>query len=255
VQLSLFDRFGSEEPAPARPRAWRSSAARPDGDARGDATRSELPAGSRSVPGRSSSGAGRIVELSSEPSAAGLDDAIVFVRHRRARRYVLRVLADGRVSVTLPRWGTRREALEFVSANRAWIASERRRRLAALPSPPGPLRPFVERWWRAKAARELPARLRALADAHGIPVPRISVRDQRSRWGSCSSRGTITLNWRLIRVPDYVCEYVLVHELMHRRELNHSRRFWRLVAACCPCHLEARRWLRTEGRRLWSDGL
>ena len=86
--------------------------------------------------------------------------------------------------------------------------------------------------------------LLALADKHGIAVTKVSIRDQRSRWGACSARGTITLNWRLIRLPDFVREYVMLHELMHRRELNHSRRFWRLVASSCPRHLEARAWLK-----------
>ena len=95
--------------------------------------------------------------------------------------------------------------------------------------------------------------LMALARQHQIAVKRVSVRDQRSRWGACSSQGVITLNWRLIRVPDFVREYVLLHELMHRRELNHSRRFWRLVAACCPRHAEARAWLKREGKLMWPD--
>jgi predicted metal-dependent hydrolase len=178
---------------------------------------------------------------------------VQFVRHRRARRFVLRVLDDGTIRVTLPRWAAKREAQAFVDANTEWIDQQRARR-AARPAgnAPNPLTRFVHRWHRERAARELPARLQSLARLHGIEVHRIWVRDQRSRWGACSSRGTITLNWRLILVPDFVCEYVLLHELMHRREMNHSRRFWRLVAACCPRHLEARRWLKTEGRQLWA---
>ena len=105
---------------------------------------------------------------------------------------------------------------------------------------------------RRRAAEELPAALMALAVHHGVTVARVSVRDQRSRWGACSSRGSITLNWRLIVAPPFVREYVMVHELMHRRELNHSRRFWRHVAAACPRYQESRRWLLTEGRRLWE---
>jgi predicted metal-dependent hydrolase len=179
---------------------------------------------------------------------------IVFVRHRRARRFVMRVLDDGTVRVTLPRWAAKRDAQAFVNANTAWIADQRARRRARHDvAPPSVLRPMVQRWQRRKAERELPAKLLALARLHGIDVAGVSIRDQRSRWGACSSRGTITLNWRLILVPDFVCEYVLLHELMHRRELNHSRRFWRLVDACCPRQLEARQWLRTEGKRLWSD--
>jgi predicted metal-dependent hydrolase len=116
----------------------------------------------------------------------------------------------------------------------------------------GAVRPAVEHWLRARARCDLPAQLLALAALHGITVARISIRDQRSRWGACSPRGTITLNWRLIQTPPFVREYVLLHELMHRRELNHSRRFWRLVAACCPRYAEARRWLKEEGKTLWS---
>ena len=180
---------------------------------------------------------------------------VVFVRHRRARRYIMRVLADGTVRVTLPRWGAKRDAQAFVDANKAWVIDQRARRraTAATRTPTSPLRPLIEQWYRRKAARQLPAQLMALAKAHDIPVGRVAVRDQRSRWGACSSQGTITLNWRLIQVPDFVREYVLLHELMHRRELNHSRRFWRLVAACCPRHLEARRWLKREGKLLWPD--
>ena len=100
----------------------------------------------------------------------------------------------------------------------------------------------------------LPDALRALAASHGVTMTRVSVRNQRSRWGACSSQGAITLNWRLIVVPAFVREYVMLHELMHRRELNHSRRFWRHVAVVCPRYQEARRWLLTEGQRLFTGG-
>ena len=173
-------------------------------------------------------------------------ETVVFVRHRRARRYILRVLTDGSVRVTLPRWGAKREALAFVEANRAWIERERattRRHCAG-----DEMRDAV---LRERARRELPGQLFALARAHGIVVRRVSIRNQRSRWGACAPSGTITLNWRLIQTPDFVREYVMLHELMHRREMNHSKRFWRLVAACCPRFVEARRWLRKEGKSLW----
>jgi predicted metal-dependent hydrolase len=177
---------------------------------------------------------------------------VVFVRHRRARRFVMRVLDDGTVRVTLPRWAAKRDAQAFVDASTRWIEDQRARRSPRADTAPSVLRPLIERWYVDRARRELPAQLLALAAIHGIRVTRVSIRDQRSRWGACSSRGTITLNWRLIMVPEFVREYVLLHELMHRRELNHSRRFWRLVAVCCPRHLEARQWLKTEGKRLWS---
>ena len=170
-----------------------------------------------------------------------------FVRHRWARRYILRVLDDGTVRVTLPRWGSKREASTFVEKSAHWIARQRDLRLAA----PRVVRPD-EPALRARAAQELPPALRALAALHDITVSRVSVRNQRSRWGACSAAGAITLNWRLILTPDFVREYVMLHELMHRRELNHSRRFWRLVAAVSPRHREARQWLLRDGQALFQ---
>ena len=78
----------------------------------------------------------------------------------------------------------------------------------------------------------------------------VSVRNQRSRWGSCSTRGTIALNWRLIQMPPDVSDYVILHELAHRRQPNHSTRFWREVEALCPWWREAERWLRKHGKEL-----
>lgn len=171
---------------------------------------------------------------------------LTFVRHRWARRYILRVLDDGTLRVTLPRWGSKREALTFVQESEPWITRQRRTRLAS----PKTVR-TDEPALRARAAKELPPALLALAAEQGITVTRVSIRNQRSRWGACSARGAITLNWRLVLVPDFVREYVMLHELMHRRELNHSRRFWRQVASVCPRHREARRWLLTDGQQLF----
>jgi hypothetical protein len=107
------------------------------------------------------------------------------------------------------------------------------------------LRPHVEHHLRRLASRELRSRVDELADAHGITVAGVSIRSQRTRWGSCSPSGRISLNWRLIQVPPVVCDYVLLHELTHLHHLNHSARFWRELARLCPHHAEARRWLRS----------
>lgn len=171
----------------------------------------------------------------------------VFVRHRWARRYILRVLDDGTLRVTLPRWGSKREAQAFVEQSREWID----RQLQKRPARPAAVHP-EEPALRRRAAAELPPALLALAAQHDVTVARVSIRNQRSRWGACSVHGSITLNWRLILVPPFVRDYVMLHELMHRRELNHSRRFWRHVAAVCPRYQEARRWLLTEGPRLFT---
>lgn len=114
----------------------------------------------------------------------------------------------------------------------------------------GDLRTVVESRLRAVATRELPSRCLALAGDCGLQVARVSVRNQRSRWGACSPARVITLNWRLVQMPTAVSDYVLFHELMHLRQPNHSRKFWREVETVCPSWQESERWLRRYGRDL-----
>ena len=97
---------------------------------------------------------------------------------------------------------------------------------------------------RAIATPELINRTFELARELGFEVRRVSVRNQSSRWGSCSRRGTISLNWRLIQTPAFVRDYIVLHELAHVKEMNHSRRFWREVARLCPEYLAVERWLK-----------
>jgi predicted metal-dependent hydrolase len=167
-----------------------------------------------------------------------------FVRHRRARRYVLRVESDGRLRVTIPRGGSRREAEAFVARNSDWVVRQRAR--TRLKSPPID----NERALHDHARRELPMRLLELATRYGLAVTRVSVRNQRSRWGSCGHDGHICLNWRLILMPAFVRDYVLIHELMHLRRMDHSPSYWRLVADAFPDYQAARQWLRRHGRSL-----
>jgi predicted metal-dependent hydrolase len=96
------------------------------------------------------------------------------------------------------------------------------------------------------AVPEISARARALAALHGLPVQRVTVRNQRSRWGSCSQRGTVSLNWRLIQVPASVRDYIILHELAHLREHNHSPRFWAVVAEFCADYRQAEAWLKVH---------
>jgi predicted metal-dependent hydrolase len=204
---------------------------------------------------------------------------------------VLRVLADGTPSVTIPRWGSKREALAFLEAQREWVARQRSRqadrarlrpprewrdgrtvlvggrtltlrrgsardagveeRDGALVVTPrardgDDLRHVASAWMVAQARRVLPVRLLELAARFDLAVTRVSIRNQRARWGSCATGGRISLNWRLVQTPDAVRDYVLVHELMHLRQPNHSRRFWTLVAHACPDYESSRRWLRTH---------
>lgn len=172
-----------------------------------------------------------------------------FVRHPRARRYVIRVRPDGSVRVTVPRWGSRRYAELFAEQQRPWIDRQKARVLEYRHNTafhtPDAIKEF-----RSRAVRELPVRLRELAALHGLTVSRVSVRNQRSRWGSCSPAGHVCLNWRLVLMPESVRDYVLIHELMHLRRLDHSRHFWRLVEHACPDYQQSRRWLRDHKHAL-----
>ena len=117
----------------------------------------------------------------------------------------------------------------------------------AMRSAEGDLRPTLEAQFLRRAKVELPARAWELAAETGAAMKQVSVRNQRSRWGSCSARGTVSLNWRLVQTPDTVRDYIIYHELAHLREMNHSERFWARVAETCPGWREAERWLKRHG--------
>lgn len=119
-----------------------------------------------------------------------------------------------------------------------------------VPSWQGNLRPFVEGHLQLLAKRELPERAWELARINHSKLKKITVRNQSSRWGSCSMQGTVSLNWRLIQTPSHVSDYVILHELMHLREMNHSKRFWSLVAQACPNYTECEEWLKLHAARL-----
>jgi len=170
-----------------------------------------------------------------------------FVRHPRARRYIIRVRSDGTVRVTIPRGGSRREGEDFARRQARWVETQRQR-IATENARPRETPPEVERGVLDRAKKELPARLLELAAVHGLSVTRVSVRNQRWRWGSCSRRGHICLNWRLVQMPSSVRDYVMIHELMHLKRMDHSPVFWKLVAAACPDYQAARVWLRHHGR-------
>lgn len=86
----------------------------------------------------------------------------------------------------------------------------------------------------------------------GVSYGRITIREQKTRWGSCSSKGNLNFNWRLILAPEEVLDYVVVHELAHRREMNHSKAFYAVVESVLPDYRQARRWLRDHGSSLFT---
>ena len=111
----------------------------------------------------------------------------------------------------------------------------------------GDLRPVLEARFLRLAKVELPARAWEVAAQTRMNVTRVSVRDQRSRWGSCTAAGVVSLNWRLILTPESVRDYIIHHELMHLREMNHSARFWACVEEVFPAWREAEAWIKRNG--------
>lgn len=209
---------------------------------------------------------------------------LLVVRNPRARRYLLRLNPDGIARVTIPRGGSEAYALAFVEKHRDWLLKQQLRQQTQPRRPTAwtvgselwfrgglvriesvaegkiafgtevlrvkdsatDLRPAIEKFLRGLATKELPRRVLELAAQHQITVARVSVRNQKSRWGSCSRRGTISLNWRLIQTPEFVRDYIILHELAHVRHMNHSEHFWAEVERLCPDYLTAEGWLKTH---------
>jgi predicted metal-dependent hydrolase len=114
----------------------------------------------------------------------------------------------------------------------------------------GLLREAVEAWYRQEAHRVISEKAQALAAQYGVGFGRISIRAQKARWGSCSSRRNLSFNWRLILAPPEILDYIVIHELTHLTEMSHSRRFWTLLGARCPDYRQHESWLKKNGATL-----
>jgi predicted metal-dependent hydrolase len=112
------------------------------------------------------------------------------------------------------------------------------------------VREALERWYRRQARAEIAPRLDAATARAGTRYTGLSIRGQRTRWASCSSRGAMSFNWRLLLAPPEIVDYVVEHEVAHLEVLGHSRRFWALVARRCPDYKVYERWLRRYGSTL-----
>jgi predicted metal-dependent hydrolase len=200
----------------------------------------------------------------------------------QARRLSLRVSRlDGRVTLTMPLGLPDREGLAFLRDKEDWLRGHLGRIGAAEPVRIGSLVPVqgralpvvagsrlrflddrIEVPPNRAAAGPVRARLRAMArdalatasDRHaatlGVSYDRLSIRDTRSRWGSCSSKSVLMYSWRLIMAPPAVLDYVAAHEVAHLREMNHAPAFWAVVARLCPDYATHRHWLRDHGESL-----
>ena len=176
-----------------------------------------------------------------------MDELVDIRRSRKARRWTLTVPWGSPAMLTVPRWMDDDEIDEVLESHQSWIASERAQQVPRLKLDPR----VVSEDEARRAARELVTMIMdEEAEALDVTYRRIEIRDQRTRWGSCSPQGTLSFNWRLVLAPYEVLDYIVVHELCHLREPNHSPRFWRLVATRRPGWREQRDWLHDHGPEL-----
>ncbi len=113
-----------------------------------------------------------------------------------------------------------------------------------------PLNEVLATWFRWQAKSQIVVETRRVAEKLGVEINRISIRDQKTRWGSCSSRKNLSFNWRLLMAPPAVLRYVITHELTHLEQMNHSKKFWSLVAKRCPDYKTHQKWLKEHGAEL-----
>lgn len=223
----------------------------------------------------------------SEITIAGQSLTIVFRRNAKSKRLVLRLNMHGtEVQVTVPKGVSRARALEFTERSRRWIEARLASHGGNVQLKPGeriPLRgvdheirhvvarrglisvdaeqklihvpgelPHVSRrmldWLKAQARADLAEASERYAAKMNVRYRKIAIRDQRTRWGSCSAGGDLSYSWRLILVPPHVLDYVAAHEVAHLQHLDHSPRFWRLVLTHCPGASKAKAWLKTHGQ-------
>lgn len=162
------------------------------------------------------------------------------------RTMAVQVRLDGQVVIRTPRRVSVRQAMEFAGRHRDWIFRKRKEALAAAAKRPAYTKEQIGEFKR-RMRPVLEERLAFYADRMGVSYGRVSIRDQKTRWGSCSARGNLNFNWRLYLTPPEILDYVAVHELAHRREMNHSERFWRIVGEILPDYRERRQWLKMNG--------
>jgi len=213
------------------------------------------------------------------------DIAYTVRRSTRARRVSICVDQRGAVEVVLPQRAREREAAAAVAELRPWIQRQLRaargvqdalaaragtlpllggtltltpepgrtrahRRGDVLLVPSGDAAAAIERWYRRTARAEIASRLDAAVAALGVRYATLTIRNQRTRWGSCSTSGAMSFNWRLLLAPEAVLDYVVWHEACHLRVMDHSPRFWALVEQHVPTYRVPRRWLRDHGATL-----
>lgn len=176
---------------------------------------------------------------------------------RSARRTIaIQISPDGNVTVRAPKRCSKADIDRFVAEKQGWILKkqaelrERKRQQAEQQAKLPRLSEEECRKYRELAGTVIGQKAKQYARQMQVTFNRITIRDQKTRWGSCSAKGNLNFNWRLILAPEEVLDYVVVHELAHRKEMNHSRRFWKQVEEVLPDYPVRRLWLKQNGDML-----
>ena len=169
--------------------------------------------------------------------------------YSKRKTLAVQIRADGSVVVRAPFRTPRYRIEQFLTERQDWILQtvEKQKATYAVPKVSEKLSPQEREAMIRKAGETLAARTAYFAEQMGVTYGRITIREQKTRWGSCSSKGNLNYNWKLILMPSEVLDYVVVHELAHRKEMNHSARFYAVVAKQMPDFAERQKWLRVHG--------
>ena len=168
---------------------------------------------------------------------------------RSDRRTVcLEIQADGQVLVRAPRRLSEKAIREFVASKESWLLEKLKKYESRPPLPTFTEAELVK--LKKDAGEDLTARVRRFAPLVGVTYGRITIRAQKTRWGSCTGEGNLNFNCLLALAPPEIRDYVVIHELCHRKEMNHSLRFWEEVAKFCPDYRRHRQWLKRNGGSL-----
>ncbi len=168
----------------------------------------------------------------------------------------IQINPDLSVVVRAPRWVSKREIDSFVKEKEPWIIAQLEKfaakKAAYEANKPTPLTRLELEELADQALSFIPGRVEYYARIIGVDYGRITIRNQRTRWGSCSSKGNLNFNCLLMKTSQEIIDYVVVHELCHRKEMNHSAAFWKLVENVLPDYKERRTWLRDHGQELMA---
>lgn len=172
--------------------------------------------------------------------------------HSTRKTLSLEIKSDLRIILRAPNHVSDRQLHNFLQVHRAWIDTQYAKvkaKMEAMP-PIVPLTPGELAQLEAAAREYFPARVAFYAEKIGVSYGRISIRKQRTRWGSCSSKGNLNFNCLLMLTPPEILDSVIVHELCHRKEMNHSPAFYALVLQVFPQYESCRKWLKENGNRI-----